>query len=226
MMSEEDLGGSPHPGPSESWAGLAPFSSESPARRDVGRPRAPGDGRGQRGGLRHLIPEPWGSGGLPGQTGAVRPHPPASSRHLSGMRLYITHRPRSHDGTLPGLPTPLPRTAQQRMGGRITVGSSRSTPSAVQAWRRTGWRKDRAERDAASSCWSARRPTWPWHGHVARSAACHPDRRGSTRRRGAAAWTGDGSPPSAQPSAACPSGLSRTLVSISPDCSLLRPDDS
>src|SRR5437764_12348508 len=57
--------------------------------------------RGHRGGeLRHLIPEPWGGGGLPGQAGAVRPHPPADSRHLSGMKLDITHRPRSHDGAL------------------------------------------------------------------------------------------------------------------------------
>src|SRR5438105_1968127 len=90
--------GSPHPGPPESWARLAPFSSESPARPRVGCPRAPGDGRGQRGGLRHLVPEPWGGGRLPGQAGAVRPHPPAGSRHLPATRLYITHRPRSHDG--------------------------------------------------------------------------------------------------------------------------------
>ena len=162
-----------HPGPSESPARLAPFSSESPACPGVGRPRSPGDGRGQPGELRpqsgpgvaeggelrHLIPEPWGGGGLPGQAGAVRPHPPADSRHLSGMKLDITHRPRSHDGALLAPPTPFPLTAQQRMGGRIRVGSSRSTPSAVRAWQRTGWRKDRAERGARSSCWSARRPS-------------------------------------------------------------------
>ena len=207
-----------HPGPSESPARLAPFCSESPACPGVGRPRSPGDGRGQPGELRpqsgpgvteggelrHLIPEPWGGGGLPGQAGAVRPHPPAGSRHLSGVEPHITHRPRAHDGSLLALPTPFRVTAQWRKGGRIRVGPSTSTPSAVRAWRRTGWRKDGAERDARSSCWSARGPTWPWHGHVARSAACRPGRRGSTRRRGAAGWTGDGSPPSAQP-AACPS---------------------
>src|SRR2546421_9546582 len=82
-----------HPGPSESPARLAPFCSESPACPGVGRPRSPG-GRGQRGELRlqlgpevtegselrHLIPEPWGGGGLPGQAGGGPPHPPAPRR--------------------------------------------------------------------------------------------------------------------------------------------------
>ncbi|MEA2590223.1 MAG: hypothetical protein QOD62_54 [Actinomycetota bacterium] len=228
----------PHPGPSESSARLAPFSSESPACPGVGGPRSPSDSRGQRGGLRlqsgpglaeggelpHVIPEPWGGGGLPGQAEAGRPHPPARSRHLSGMGPHTTHRPRAHDGSLLALATPFRMTAQWRKGGRIRVGSSTSTPSAVRAWRRTGWRKERAEQDARSSCWSALAPTWPWHGHVARSVACRSGRRGSTRRRGAAEWTGDGSPPSAQPPAACPSGPSRTVFSISPG-SLLHPDD-
>jgi hypothetical protein len=154
-----------------------------------------------------VIPEPCGDGGLPGEAGALRPHPPAGSRHLSGMGPHTTQRPRSHDGSPLARSRPFRRTAQWRKGGRIRVGSSTATPSAVRAWQRPGWHKDHAERDARHSHRPGRRPACPWHGHVARSVVCRTGRRGSTSRRGAMAWTGDDSTPSASPPAArgpCP----------------------